>query len=86
MAAKFSTKNSYQKITFEEVVDYLEANGTAAEKKDFKKACFTNKEGKIVKKLNWLNGKKWFCENFAPELIPVAKEKPEPKSNRILNW
>jgi hypothetical protein len=86
MAAKFNTENTYQKLTFDEVVEFLEANGTAEEKKAFKKACFTNKDGKTVKKLNWLNGKKWFCENFAKELIPVAKPKEELKSKKIMNW
>ena len=86
MAKKFKTEHSFKEITFDEVVDFLEENGTDADKKNFKNACFTNKDGKAVDKLNWLNGKKWFCGEFAPELLPVKKEKEEPKSKRIAEW
>lgn len=86
MAAKFQTDNSFKKITFDEVVDFLEKNGTAKDKSDFKKACFTDKLGNEVKKLNWLNGKLWFCNKFAPELVPEKKTPTELKSERIANW
>lgn len=86
MASKFTTTNTFKTLSFDEVVDYLEANGTEEEKANFKKACFTNKNGKAVKKLNWLNGKLWFCKTFAPQLVPVAKEKEPLKSDRIANW
>ena len=93
---KFETENSFKQISFDEVVDYLEANGTIEEKQAFKKACYTNKDGEEViytnkdgeevKKFFWLNGKRWFLENFAPELLPEKKEKPEAKMKRIANW
>ena len=86
MAAVFKTENSFKKLQFDEVVDFLEANGSAEEKAAFKAACFTNKAGEHTDKLNWLNGKKWFCEKFAKDLIPVAKPKAELKSKRIANW
>lgn len=86
MAVKFTTENEYKKITFDEVVDFLTEHGTTEEKAAFKKACYTNAEGETVEKLNWLNAKKWFCTNFAPELLPVKKETREPKASRIANW
>jgi len=84
--AKFKTENEYKKITFDEVVDFLTEHGTKEEKAAFKKACYTNAKGETTTKLNWLNGKLWFCTNFAPELVPVKKEEKEPKGKRIENW
>ena len=84
--AKFTTENTFKKITCDEVVDYLEKHGTAEEKKQFKSACFSNKNGEAVEKLNWLNGKLWFLGEFAPDMLPEKKEVAEPKSTRIANW
>jgi len=86
MAAVFKTENTFKKLQFDEVVDFLEANGSAEDKAAFRNACFTNKAGEPTKKLNWLKGKRWFCEKFAKDLIPVAQPKSEPKSKRIENW
>ena len=85
MATKFKTENTFKKITFDEVVDFLEKNGTEEQKKKFKEACFSNKDGEATDKMNWLNGKKWFCGEFAPELLPEKKEVVL-KSSRIANW
>lgn len=84
--AEFKTENTFKKLTFDEVVDFLEVNGTTEEKSEFKKACFSNSKGEPTKKLNWLNGKLWFCNKFAKHLVPVKKEQKEPKANRIANW
>ena len=86
MEKKFTTEHDFKHLTFDEAVDYLSENGTAEQKAAFKKACYSNAKGESVTKLNWLNGKKWFCENFIPELIPVKKANSEPKGNRIANW
>lgn len=86
MAKKFTTEHDFKHLTFDEAVDYLSENGTAEEKSAFKKACYTKADGEKVEKLNWLNGKRWFCENFIPELLPVKKQTSEPKANRIANW
>lgn len=40
----------------------------------------------ITDKLNWLYAKQKFFEKFAPEYIPVAKEKTVPKHKLIENW
>lgn len=85
MAIKFKTEKKYKELTFDEVVDFLEANGTTEDKSEFKKACYTNKNGEPTEKLNWLNGKLWFCKKFAPQLVP-QKKTIENKSNRIANW
>lgn len=85
MAVKFKTEKSYKEITFDEVADYLEANGTKEEKAEFKKACYSTSKGEITDKFNWLNGKLWFCNKFAPQLVPEKKTVIR-KADRIANW
>ena len=63
MAKKFTTEHDFKHLTFDEAVDYLSENGTAEEKSAFKKACYTKADGEKVEKLNWLNGKRWFCDH-----------------------
>ena len=46
----------------------------------------TDKDGNAVKKYNHLNAVRKFCEKYAPELIPVAKEKKIPATKRLENW
>ena len=84
MAVKFEGKE-FKKITLEEMCDFIEKNHPQ-DKKWFKKVCFQNKDGKDVAKYNHLNAVRKFCENYAPELIPVAKEKKEPATKRLENW
>lgn len=84
--AKFTTTKEYKKITLDDAIEFLEKNGTAEEKKAFKQACTTVDKKTGKEKINWLRGKKYFCEQYAPELIPVAKPKPEKKSAKMLNW
>lgn len=84
MAAKF-TADSFKKITFEEMADFIEKNHPE-DKEWFKKVAFQNKNGEELNKYNHLNAKLRFCERYAPNLIPVAKEKKEPITRRLENW
>ena len=84
MAAKF-TAESFKKITFEEMAEFIE-NNHPEDKAWFKKVAFQNKDGEEVTKYNHLNAKLRFCEKYAPSLIPVAKEKKEPITKRLENW
>lgn len=83
---KFKTDKEYKKITLDDAITFLEENGTPEEKKAFKVACTTVDKKTGKEKINWLKGKKYFCEKYAPELVPVAKPKPEKKSLKMLNW
>lgn len=86
-AAKFKTKAaSWLEVTLDEAIDFLEANGTDADRKEFKQWLFTTKTGKICKKANWGNARRRFLEKYYPEFLPVAKEKKPNKSDRIANW
>lgn len=79
------TGNSFKKITFDEMADYIEANHPE-DKAWFKEIAFQDKNGNSVNKYNHLNAKLRFCEKYAPALIPVAKEKKEPVTKRLENW
>lgn len=96
---KFTTEKDYKKLEFEDLFDYLNEYGTDEEKAGFKKALYSNKDGspsvrttkkgKEEPRENFLNAKLWFCTNFAPELIPVAKNpKPVPKEmkKKLADW
>lgn len=87
MAAKFKTAaTSWLGVTLDEAIDYLEANGTDADKKEFKQWLYSTKDGKSCKKANWGNARRKFLEKYYPEFLPVAKEKKPNKSARIANW
>ena len=83
MAAKFKTAD-FKKITFDEMVDFIEAN-YPDDKAWFKQVCYQNKKGEAVEKYNHLNAKMKFCEKYAPNLIPKAKEK-KLVTSRIADW
>lgn len=90
----------YNGITFDDIVDWLEENGTDEDKKVFKDALYTYKDGAPMPKLknketgeeyqrtNFINAKRKFFERHNPEYIPVKKEKEtiEKKSKRIAEW
>lgn len=84
MAAKF-TAESFKKITFDEMADFIE-NNHPEDKAWFKEVAYQNKDGEKVDKYNHLNAKLRFCEKYAPNLIPVAKPKEAPKAKRLENW
>ena len=85
MAAKFTTENSFKKITLEEMMDFIAAN-YPNDKEWFKKVAFQDKDGNDVEKYNHLNAVRQFCRKYAPELLPKAQEKKPPVSERFKNW
>lgn len=90
----------YNGITFDDIVDWLEENGTDEDKKAFKEALYTYKDGEPMPKVknketgetyqktNFINAKRKFFERHNPDFLPTKKEKEtkEKKSNRIANW
>ena len=84
MAAKFKAE-SFKKITLDDMCDYIEQNAPA-DKAWFKKAAYSDKEGNPTEKYNHLNAVREFCKRYAPELLPVAKEKKEPATTRLKDW
>ena len=114
MAKKFTTDKKYYKqkngkreqisvyngITLDEMIDWLIENGTDEEKKAFKTALYSYKDGEPMpfdtkagtgeryQKTNFINAKRHFFKAFAPDLLPVKKveeEKP-PVSERMKDW
>lgn len=84
MAIKFKAE-SFKKISLDEMCDFIEKN-YPEDKAWFKKVAYEDKDGNAVKKYNHLNAVRKFCEKYAPELIPVAKEKKIPATKRLENW
>lgn len=84
MAVKFEAE-SYKKISLDMMIDYIEAH-YPEDKQWFKKIAYKDKDGNDTGKYNHLNAVRKFCERYAPELIPVAKEKKVPPTERLKNW
>lgn len=84
MAAKF-TADSFKKILFDDMYNFIDANHPE-DKAWFKQVAFQDKNGNKVDKYNHLNAKMQFCKKYAPELIPVAKEKKVPVTKKLENW
>lgn len=100
--AKFETKNTYKTLTIEEMIKFLSENGTDEERKEFAQNCYTKYEkdakgnkkydadgkAKTTKtdKLNLMYAKEMFCNKYAPELIPIKKEKEPLKSEILSAW
>ena len=84
MAVKFEAEE-YKKITLDEMMDYIEAN-YPEDKAWFKKVAFQDKDGNAIKKYNHLVAVREFCTKYAPELLPVAKEKKPSPTKRFENW
>lgn len=88
---KFKTNNTYRGILLDEMISYLEKNGTDEDRKEFAKNCFTkyardskknkkyNADGtpktEKADKLNLIYAKEKFCEKYAPELLPKKIER-----------
>lgn len=85
MAAKFTTENSFKKISLDEMMDFIEANHPN-DKAWFKEVAFQDKDGNKSEKYNHLNAVRQFCKKYAPELIPVAQKKAVPPTERFNNW
>lgn len=77
-------KNAYKKLTFDEMVKFIEAE-VPADKSWFKEIAFQDKNGNKVDKYNHLNAKLQFCKRYAPELIPERKEKKN-KTDILADW
>ena len=76
--------NNYKKITFEDMVEYIEKNAPK-DKSWFKEnAMAIDKNGTY--KYNHLKAKKAFCEKYFPELIPQRKEQKPNKTDILKNW
>ena len=76
---------SFKKITLDAMADYIEAY-YPDDKAWFKQVAFQDKDGNAVDKYNHLNAARKFCEKYAPELLPVAKEKKIPAAKRLEDW
>ena len=76
--------NNYKKITFEDMVNYIEKEAPN-DKKWFKGVAMSlDKKGNL--KYNHLKAKKAFCEKYMPELIPTKKEPKTNKSDILKDW
>ena len=90
---KFKTKNTFKTMLLEEMINFLEKNGTDEDREEFAANCYKKyvRDAKKNKKydangnpivvetdkLNLMYAKEQFCLKFAPELIPQPKEKEE---------
>ena len=84
MAVKFEATD-YKKITLDEMMDFIEKN-YPNDKAWFKEVSFQDKDGNNVDKYNHLNAVRQFCKKYAPELLPVAKEKSGAPPERLKKW
>ena len=76
--------NNYKKITFEDMVEYIEKNAPK-DKAWFKEtAMVVDKKGNY--RYNHLKAKKAFCERYMPEIIPQKKEAKPNKSDILKDW
>ena len=76
---------SFKKITLDAMADYIEAY-YPDDKAWFKQVAFQDKDGNAVEKYNHLNAARKFCEKYAPDLLPDAKEKSIPANERLKDW
>lgn len=77
---------NFKKITLNDMIDYIEKNGTDTDKKEFKIHAYSDKDGNPLEKYNHLNAVRWFCTKYMPDIVPKRKEVKEKVSNRIANW
>lgn len=77
-------KNAYKKLTFDEMVKFIEESAPE-DKAWFKGVAFQTKDGIATDKYNHLNAKLEFCKRYAPELIPEKKEKKN-KTDILKDW
>lgn len=77
--------NNYKKITFEDMVEYIEDKGGKEDKAWFKSvAIIKDKNGTM--RYNHLVAKKAFCEKYMPELLPVKADKKPNKTDILNKW
>lgn len=78
--------DSIKKITTADMIDYLNKNCSEEERQAFSIAACTNKDGIITSEYNHLAAVRYFCKQYMPHLIPVAKPKAPNKSEAIIAW
>ena len=76
--AKFQAE-SFKKISFEDMASFIEEN-YPKDKAWFKSVVFE------TEKYNHLKTVRKFCEKYAPELLPKAKEKKPSVKDRLKDW
>ena len=79
MASKAKFNVPFKKITFDNMVDYIEQS--APNDKAWFKELIDSQP-----KYNHLKTVRAFCEKYNPSLIPVAKAPKAKKTDRIANW
>ena len=84
MAVKFEGTD-IKKIKLDEMMDFIEEKDPDS-KEWFKTVAFQDKNGNATAKYNHLNAVRQFCKKYAPELIPVAKEKKPAPTDRLKSW
>lgn len=73
----------YKGIKLEEIIDWLDENGSEEDKREFKKAFYTNKDGSANERGNFIRAKKMFFERHNPDYLPTGKSKIK---DRMKNW
>jgi hypothetical protein len=84
---------NFNKLTFEEMKEYIEKNAPT-DKAWFKKEAMGTREikdkngnvTKTIKVYSHLKAKRAFCERYMPELIPVAQTKKENVTKILEEW
>lgn len=84
---------NFNKLTFEEMKEYIEKNAPN-DKAWFKKEAtgtrqIKDKDGNVTKTIkvySHLKAKRAFCERYMPEIIPVAKPKKENVTKILEEW
>lgn len=71
---------SFNKIKVDDILDFMK-DKSAEEKKAFKKAAF-DEDGKY----QHIIAKRYFCEKYFPDLVPVKKEEQPKKSDVFKDW
>lgn len=71
---------NFKTITLDDMIEYIEANGNNTDKAEFKANAFVNG------KYSHLVAVRYFCGKYFPDLLPVAKPKKAPVSDKLKNW
>ena len=69
----------FKQIKLDDMIEYLETK-SAEEKRAFKNKAFESG------KYNHLKAVRYFCAEYFPDKLPVAKPKAAPVSDKIANW
>lgn len=84
MSKKGKPLTPYQAITFDDMFDWLEENGSKADKAKFKKNYIGDGEGNAP---NWSKAKREFLKEFAPQYLPRTKASGrQMKLDKMKDW